>query len=193
MVRTSGTEIVYDIETRTLFKEHPEGRGALERLGLAVAVSWCACHEFQTWLQAALLYDTLCHHERIVSFNGLGFDNRIVAWEAGLDRRPLDNRTLDLLDYIRRIHGWVKLEQLAEGTLGEHKTGTGDEAVQLWKKYEQLRANDPARAQTYLSRLINYCRADVELTLDIYRFGIENGVVRYRREGREEVVQVDWR
>ena len=44
-----------------------------------------------------------------------------------------------------------------------------------------------------MESLVAYCRKDVEITRDLYRFGLENGYLLFdNREGKRMRVPVDW-
>ena len=46
--------------------------------------------------------------------------------------------------------------------------------------------------QGQIDKLIFYCRTDVKLTRDIYRFGQEHGFVCYPQMGRLVELPVEW-
>lgn len=187
-------EIVYDIETRTWASEHPGGWDDIENFGLALAITWCECCSFQDFTDAGQLYDHLIAHDRVVTFNGLRFDNTIVAADAGRPRRPLDTCTFDILaDLTSRLGHRVSLDQLAEGTFYRRKSADGEKAVAWWNAYEALRGAEPDEAHKYLQKLKHYCLEDVELTRDIYHHGLKHGHVWYMYHGTRWQVEVDWR
>ena len=69
---------------------------------------------------------------------------------------------------------------LAQATLGAPKSADGLQAVRWWR-------------QGRLEELERYCRRDVELTRDLFRFGQEKGYLLYqRKEGPTLRVPVDW-
>src|SRR5919197_4799030 len=121
--------IVYDIETRTQAEDHPRGWDDIPRFGLALAVTWDEQHGFRTWREAAPLFDELIQFPRIVTFNGLRFDNAVVAFDARRPKADLDTRSFDLLVRLTQQLGHrIKLGQLAAG-LGLRKTSTGEGAI----------------------------------------------------------------
>ena len=78
----------------------------------------------------------------------------------------------------------VKLDAVARATLGRGKTGSGTESVQWW------RSGDPNLRQ----KVVDYCRMDVELTRDLYRFGREKGYILIEdlRQSGTRRVDVSW-
>ena len=78
----------------------------------------------------------------------------------------------------------VKLESVAHATLGRGKSASGKESVDWWQ------SGDPEKRRMVLE----YCRQDVELTRDLYRFGKEKGYVSIedRELGGVRRVDVSW-
>ena len=74
----------------------------------------------------------------------------------------------------------VSLDSVAQGTLNTQKSAEGLQAIAWYREGEW-------------DKLISYCEKDVLITRDIYRFGKENGFVkfydRYRRAVRKAKVQ----
>lgn len=96
----------------------------------------------------------------IIGFNSDGFDIPILAKLYA----PLrDIQSLDILTEIKNSAGHrVKLDSVAEATLGTHKTADGLEAIAMYRegRIEELRA---------------YCLSDVAITRDVYLYGKEHG------------------
>ena len=104
----------------------------------------------------------------------------VLASTTSHKREPLVP-TLDLFDHIyRRTNFRSKLDTVASETLGEHKSGDGLDAYRWWKNGE-------------VQRCIDYCRDDVRLTYDLYKYGKENGAIFTRDpRGRRTRVAVMW-
>lgn len=96
----------------------------------------------------------------IIGFNSDGFDIPILAKSYA----PLrDIQSLDLLTEIKNSAGHrVKLDSVAEATLGTKKTADGLEAIAMFRdgRIDELRA---------------YCLSDVAITRDVYLYGKEHG------------------
>jgi len=76
----------------------------------------------------------------------------------------------------------VKLESLAQATLGKGKTGSGLDAVRWW------RSGEPALRQ----RVVEYCRQDVEVLREIVTHGRREGFVKIPSQGKDLTVFVAW-
>ncbi len=85
-------------------------------------------------------------------------------------------RSLDILKEIRQVLGRrLKLNNVAEATLGKKKTGTGLEAIELWAKGEIKKVRD-------------YCLNDVRLTREIYDYARAHDSLKYRDfDGMREI------
>lgn len=180
--------LFYDIETKTWSSDHAGQWDDIHAFGLAVGITWCSCHGEKVFVDdAPAMYNHLIAHPKIISFNGVSFDNIIIAADAGRPKRLLDEKSQDLLlDLTSRLGHRVKLDQVAEGTLGRVKSADGLQAVNWWKQYAA--EEDPDLAEAWLSQIIGYCADDVQIIREVYEFGQANMFVRF--VGRVGVQQV---
>ena len=73
-----------------------------------------------------------------------------------------------MLKEVKNVLGRrLKLDNLAEATLGRGKTADGLEALQWWKQGLKEKVRD-------------YCLADVAITLELYEYAKKHGSVKYR-------------
>jgi DEAD/DEAH box helicase domain-containing protein len=113
--------------------------------------------------EVAGLIDELFGASLVVGYNILKFDYRVL--QAYTDRKLNRLRTRDLFDDLyRRLNFRVSLDSVAQATLGVNKLADGCQAVQWWRAGE-------------IAKLTEYCREDVRLTYELYRFGQEQGHV----------------
>ncbi|MBI3661450.1 MAG: ribonuclease H-like domain-containing protein [Acidobacteria bacterium] len=175
--KNSGNEIFLDIETLRLSHEVPGGWSNIRQFGLAVAVTWDQGHGFRRWFEedAAHLVAELDQFSRVITFNGERFDLEVLRGYSPTHK--LAAKSLDLLVHLKNALGFrVKLDSLAEATLGRRKTGAGEEVVTWW------RAGDK-------ERVCKYCENDVQLLVDLVGFAREKGYVIVDRKR----VSVNWR
>lgn len=173
--------LVVDVETQRSFAE-VGGRDRLRDLGISVAVAQeLPGGEFRTYLEKDLprLVDDLFAADLVVGFNIKRFDYPVLS--AYTDRALGNLPTLDLLEEFERSMGFrIKLDSIAEATLGRKKTGEGLQAIQWYKEGK-------------LDRIAEYCRADVAITSDLYRYGKDHGKILYPdRQGRVRECPVRW-
>jgi hypothetical protein len=158
-------EIYLDLETPQLSHEVPGGWSNISGFGLAVAVTWDTQHEFRHWFEndAKKLVSELARFSRIITFNGNRFDFQVLRGYA-----PVENlfpKSLDLLaDLKLKVGHRVRFDDLVWGTLGCHKSGSGEEAVAWWRAGQK-------------AKVVKYCEKDVELLRQIVAFARSNGYV----------------
>ena len=112
------------------------------------------------------LIDHLRRFDLVVGFNSRRFDYRVLSAYSDYDFTQMP--TLDLLEAVYNQLGFrLSLDHLAQQTLGINKTGSGLDALRWWK-------------QGRLDQIIEYCRMDVRITRDLYRFAQKNGYLVYR-------------
>jgi DEAD/DEAH box helicase domain-containing protein len=74
---------------------------------------------------------------------------------------------LDILEEIEKVIGHrIKLESVAQATLGEGKSGTGLQAITYWRTGR-------------LEELKKYCLDDVRVTKQIYEYALKNKKLLY--------------
>jgi DEAD/DEAH box helicase domain-containing protein len=178
---SDGPLVVFDVETQNLFEDVGGSRHA-HKLRLSVAVSYDADADvWRTFTEqtAPDLVDQLFAARLVVGFNVLKFDYAVLR--PYTDRRFNRVPTLDMFDHIYRRTGYrSKLDTIASETLGAGKSGTGLEACKMWREGR-------------IEELVAYCRRDVEVTYELYRYGKENGAVFTRDpRGRKQRVAVMW-
>ncbi|MCX6787295.1 MAG: hypothetical protein NTY93_02085, partial [Candidatus Kaiserbacteria bacterium] len=77
-------------------------------------------------------------------------------------------RSLDLLSEVQKVLGRrIRLQSLAEATLGRGKTGEGSKAGEWWKDGRK-------------DEVAKYCIEDVRLTRDLYDYALEHGILKYK-------------
>jgi DEAD/DEAH box helicase domain-containing protein len=174
--------VVFDLETQRSADEVGGWEKAhLMRVAVGVAcVLPDAFHVYRENEVPALLA-LLDSADLVVGFNCLRFDYAVLS---AYDPDDLARRwpTLDLLRAVEAGFGRrVGLAALGEATLGVGKSADGLTSLRWWR---EGRVDD----------VIRYCRDDVALTRDLYRFGLEQGHVLCDLKGGERVrIPVDFR
>jgi len=83
--------------------------------------------------------------------------------------------TLDLLEVVKNRLGYrLSLDHLAEQTLGVKKTADGLQALKWYKEGR-------------LDLIIDYCRQDVEITRELFLYGLENGYLLFKNKAGSKV------
>ena len=163
--------VVLDLETQLLADEVEGGWGNIEGFGLSVACTWDATYGLRDWYedQVPQLVACLNKFPTIVGFNILAFDYRVL--DPYYSTSVLQNRTVDILKEFKHQTGHrIKLDDLAQATLGHGKSGVGTLAVKWWREGRK-------------DKVVSYCRQDVEITRDLFLYGIHNGCLKYPSYG----------
>ena len=173
--------IAFDLETQYAADE-VGGWSHIRDMRLSVAVTYHAAEDVYrdyTEDQVDRLIATLREADLVVGYNLLRFDYEVLR--AYTDDPLSDLPTVDMLKDIYDTLGWrLKLDGVAAATLGEGKSADGLAAVRWFREGK-------------VDKVIAYCRRDVEVTWQVYRFGQENGYIQYRdRNWRVRKVPVKW-
>lgn len=102
----------------------------------------------------------------IIGYNSEHFDLPILGKYYAGDLTKI--KSVDLLKEVKNVLGRrLKLDNIAEATLGAGKTGHGLEAVEWWKQGLREKVRD-------------YCLSDVEITKNLYEYAKKKGSLKYR-------------
>lgn len=161
---------VFDIETQKSAAEVGGWHRAADML-VSVAVVYDA--ELDDYLvfregEVAQLIAHLGTLDLVVGFNNKRFDNQVLTGYGAHDLAALP--TLDILEKVKQQLGYrLSLNSLAEHTLGVKKSADGLMAL---KWYREGR----------IDKIIAYCRQDVEVTRNLFLFGLENGYLLFKNK-----------
>ncbi|MDP2848800.1 MAG: DEAD/DEAH box helicase [Humidesulfovibrio sp.] len=172
---------VVDVETRRSAAE-VGGWTRPDLMGISVAVLYdSGTDEFVDYQEHEIpaLAERLKTFDLVVGFNILRFDYGVLAGAHPFAYRSLP--TLDMLNHVHERLGYrLKLDNLAQATLGVGKSADGLQALQWWKEGK-------------LEEIAHYCRQDVAVTRDLYLFGRENRYVLFENKaGQKARLPVGW-
>ena len=171
-------EIVLDIETRETFQDVGAYNPTLLHVSL-VGVYFYETDTFESFLQEDLpkLWPRLERADRIIGYNIIGFDFPCLQtlYHGTLANLP----SLDLLMEIEKRLGFrIKLDDVAQATLGIGKSGSGLMAVEYWKRGE-------------IEKLREYCLQDVRVTRDVYEVAKKTGEVSFLdKQGQKRTISL---
>ncbi|MBN2240408.1 MAG: ribonuclease H-like domain-containing protein [Dehalococcoidales bacterium] len=175
-------EIFFDVETKKLNEEVEGGWKNVPAFGMALSVTWDADNGFRTWMEedASALVEELSQSEKIIGFNNIGFDNKVLSAYVPETQNLLNPKSFDMLSDIHKRLGFrVSLDNLCAATLGANKIADARDAVYWFREGK-------------IDKVVEYCEKDVELTRDLYRYGQENGCILYPKYGRPVRLPVTW-
>ena len=174
--------VVFDLETQ-LSAAEVGGWGKTYLMRVSCGIVWDSrTDEFTTYFEDRVqdLIEHLKSADLIVGFNCIGFDYSVLRGYTRYDFRNLE--TLDMLLEIKeQLNFRVSLNSLAQSTLEKKKSADGLQSLRWWK-------------QGRLDLIEKYCRDDVAITRDIWRYGRDRGYLLFDRknEGRMRI-PVDFR
>ncbi len=163
-------KITFDVETRNIFQDV----GSTESTALDISVVCIhdsLTNEYSSYLQEDFpkLWPIIEQADMLITFNGDHFDIPLLNKYYSGDLTKI--KSLDILVEVKKSLGRrIKLDTLAEATLGIKKSGHGLEAVTWWKEGQ-------------IDKIIKYCIDDVKITKDIYDYAIKNGKLKYKDLG----------
>ena len=173
--------MVLDLETQKGF--HEIDRKKLHLLKISVAGLYDSKTDaYSTFEEKEILKleEMLKQADLIIGFNIRDFDFEVLAPYVMTPVKSLP--ILDLMVEIEKVRGHrVSLQSVAQATLKTSKSGSGWDALQLYKdgKMEELK---------------KYCLDDVRLTKEIYEYGNQHGKIYFvsSKDYQTHEVIVSW-
>jgi DEAD/DEAH box helicase domain-containing protein len=162
--------ITFDIETKNFFADVGSNDPA------ALDISVVCIHDskddsYKSFLEADFpkLWPILEQADILVTWNGDHFDIPLLNKYYPGDLTKI--KSIDLMNEVRDSIGRrLKLDTVAEATLGINKSGNGFDAVNWWTTGE-------------IDKIIKYCIDDVKITKDIYEYAMKHGKLKYKDLG----------
>ena len=176
-------DIVYfDLETQRTAND-VGGWDLKHKMGMSLGVTYSALddrYEIFGESQADALVKRLQRADLVVGFNHVWFDYDVLMAYTILDLRE-NLVSFDLLQEVERIAGHrLKLEDIAQATLGVGKTADGLDAIRWWREGKIL-------------DIAKYCCFDVKVTRLVHEYGAANKKIYFNdRFGRKNTLDVDW-
>lgn len=182
MSRTKPRKVVFDIETSNIFDD--VGSNDPAKLDISIVGAHdSATDTYETYAVEELpkLWTIIEQSDMLIGFNSDHFDIPLLNKYYPGDLTKL--KSLDLLVEIKRSLGRrLRLDTVAEATLGINKSGHGLEAVRWWRDGE----HDKVR---------KYCQDDVKITKEVYDYARKNKALKYKDFGEIRTIKLnpkDW-
>lgn len=160
-------KIVFDIETKNTFQEVGSNRSADLDISLLVIFDYLD-NEYKTYTEENMadLWPILEQTDLLIGYNSDHFD--IPLLNKYYPGELTSVGSLDLLKEIKKSLGKaIRLDNVAEATIGVGKSGHGLQAIEWWKAGE-------------IDKIEKYCRDDVKVTKDIYEYALKNEHLKYK-------------
>lgn len=133
-----------------------------------VAIHDSATGEYSSYFKEELhkLWPIMERADMLIGFNSDTFDIPLLNRYYPGDLTHL--RSLDMLSEVQKVLGRrIRLQSLAQATLGKGKSGDGLKASEWWKEGKKEKVRE-------------YCIEDVRLTRELYDYALTHGVLKYK-------------
>lgn len=164
-------KVVFDIETSNVFADVGKNDASLLDISV-VGIYEYSTDKYNIFEQNEFknLWPILENADLLIGFNSEHFDMPLLNKYYSGDLTKI--RHLDILKEIRNSFGRrMKLDQIAEGTLGVRKSGQGMQATIWWKNGER-------------EKVKKYCLDDVKITKDVFDYAVKNNQLKFKEDGK---------
>lgn len=168
-------KIVFDIETTDVMP----GIQPQDMDLAVVAVYDSETDEYTSYLENELqqLWPIIERADALIGFNSDNFDVPLLNKYYPGDLRTI--KSIDLLEEIRKTLGRrIKLDKIAQGTLGHGKSSHGLKAVDWWKEGK-------------IDKVRTYCIDDVRITKEIYDYAVKHQELKYKERNQIFPIKMD--
>jgi hypothetical protein len=174
--------VYFDLETRRTAGD-VGGWDKKHAMGMSVGVTFSTgLNEYRIYREETVdgLVDQLRRADLVVGYNILHFDYEVLMGYTALDL-PSQLATLDLmLDVEKALGHRLKLDSIAQATLGLGKTAEGLDAIKWWR-------------QGKIMEIAEYCCFDVKVTKLVHEHGRQHGELFYNdRNARKQRMEIQW-
>lgn len=182
-------DIVYfDLETQRSFNDV---KGKKAEMGVSVAVT------YSTKANAYFIYgedemdalvEQLLQADLVVGHNHLEFDYPVLQKYTVLELAEQTHNLDTMLD-LQELYGRrLKLDAIAEGSLGIGKSATGVDALKWWQQYQKTGDKQA------LIDIAEYCAFDVKVTKGVHEYGMAHGHIKLSDGGPALIeIPVAWK
>lgn len=170
--------VVFDIETKNIFQDVGKNDPTLLDISV-VALHDSATNKYLCFTQEEFK-DMWPYFERadiIVGYNSEHFDLPLLQKYYHGDLTKIKH--LDILKEIKDSFGRrMKLDSIAEGTLGINKSGHGLQAITWWRngEYEKVK---------------QYCIDDVKITKRVFEYAIKHNKLKFKEGTGNVTIPLD--
>lgn len=159
--------VVFDLETQNIFQEV----GSSDPTDLDISVASAYDSETDT-------YTTVTHNEihklwpiiekadALVGYNSNHFDIPLLNKYYPGDLTTI--KSIDLLEDIKSALGRrLRLDSVAQATIGAKKSADGLQAVRWWREGK-------------IKEIMKYCEQDVKVTKQVFEYARKNGHIKFK-------------
>jgi len=170
--------LTFDIETANWFGE-TGGNDPADLQIAVVGVHDSETDDYHCYIESELpqLWPIIERSDMLVGYNSDHFDVPLLN-----KYYPGDLSHVKSLDIMIEVHTALgkrlRLDSLAEGTLGVGKSGDGSKSLVWWRAGE-------------VEKVKAYCLKDVELTKGLFDYALKNNAIKYKELGAVREIKLD--
>lgn len=171
-------KVVFDIETKNTFEDVGKADPALLDISMVCIYDY-ETDGYHSYLQEELpkLWPILEQTDMLIGYNSDHFDIPLLNKYYHGDLTRI--KSLDLLKEIKESLGRrLRLDSVAEATLGVKKSGHGLDAIRWWREGE-------------IEKIRKYCLDDVKITKEVYDYALKHGKVKYMDFSEKKNIALD--
>jgi DEAD/DEAH box helicase domain-containing protein len=170
--------IVFDLETQNLFQE--VGSNDPTALDISVATVYDSETEKYTTVtvdEIDKLWSIIEKADALVGYNSNHFDIPLLNKYYPGDLTQI--KSIDLLEDIKKSLGRrLRLDSVAQATIGAKKSANGLQAVRWWREGN-------------IKDIKKYCEQDVKVTKEIFEYARKNGHVKFKDGHQKKEISLD--
>lgn len=170
--------IIFDLETQNTFEE--VGSTDSTALDISVATFYDSATDQYTTLtinELHLAWPIIEQADALVGYNSNHFDIPLLNKYYPGDLSHI--KSIDLLESIRHSIGRrLRLDSIAEATVGAKKSAHGLQAVRWWKEGK-------------INEIKKYCEQDVKVTKKVFDYALAHGHVKFKDGHRKREIPLD--
>ena len=171
-------KVVFDIETSNIFSD--VGSNDATKLDISVVGLYDSStdsYEAYEVEEFDKMWPIFERADMLIGYNSDHFDIPLLNKYYAGDLTKI--KSLDLLVEVKESLGRrLRLDTIAEATLGTNKSGHGLEAVKWWKEGKK-------------DEVKKYCIDDVKITKEVYDYALKHKELKYKDFGEERIIKLD--
>lgn len=170
--------IIFDLETQNTFQDV----GSTDSTALDISVGTFYDSETEVYTTVTIdelqkVWPILEKADALVGYNSNHFDIPLLNKYYPGDLTQI--KSIDLLEEIRKSLGRrLRLDSVAEATVGAKKSGHGLQAVRWWHEGK-------------IAEIKKYCEQDVKITKKVFDYALANGHVKFKDGSRKREIPLD--
>ena len=167
--------VVFDLETQNIFQEV----GSSDPTALDISVGCVYDSETDTYTTVTIdeidkLWPIIEKADALVGYNSNHFDIPLLNKYYPGDLTTI--KSIDLLEDIKLSLGRrLRLDSVAQATIGAKKSADGLQAVRWWREGK-------------IKEIMKYCEQDVKVTKQVFEYARKNGHVKFKDGARNREI-----